>query len=331
MQVTVVIPAHNAAQTLPECLAACLNQTCRPREVIVVDDGSTDDTPRAAESLPVRYLRQDRAGPAAARNRGAHEAEGDIVAFTDADCIPEPDWLEHLAAGFTDEHVVGVGGTYGIANPESLLARVVHGEILARHARFGEEVDFLGSFNVAYRRDAFEAVGGFDETYSAASAEDNDLAYRLMDAGGRLRFVRGARVAHYHPARLASYLRTQMRHGFWRMKLYAGHPGRARGDRYARGPELAAPALALLIAVGLIAAPVAAAFGSALAVVATVLLILLSAFVLVYLGLLGRMIRASRDLRMLWFLDVALLRDAARGVGMLHGAWRFIVRRKVSA
>ena len=332
MLVSVVIPAHNAAGTLPKCVKACLNQTYTQVEVIVVDDGSEDDTPQAAQSFPIRYIRQDQAGPAAARNRGAREARGDLVAFTDADCIPEPDWVERLVEGFTRDGIVGVGGTYGIANPDNLLARIVHEEIMARHARFGDEVDFLGSFNVAYRRSAFEAVGGFDEAFSAPSAEDNDLAYRLADAGGAFRFMRAARVAHHHPTRLGSYLRTQMSHGFWRMTLNARHPGRARrGARYAAGAELAAPVLALLIALGLAAMPLAALSETALMVTAAATLVLLSVFVLIYLRLVGRMVRSSRDLRMLLFLDVVLLRDAARGIGMIRGVWWFMVRRKATA
>ena len=109
-------------------------------------------------------------------------------------------------------------------------------------------MDFLGSFNVAYRKAAFEAVGGFDASFPCASGEDNDLAYRLQDVGGRLRFTREAVVAHHHPTRLWPYLRTQARHGYWRMKLYAKHIGRARrGDQYAGMADLAAPPLALLV------------------------------------------------------------------------------------
>lgn len=310
--------------TLGECLAACLNQTHGDIEVIVVDDGSTDATPEIARSYPARYLRQENAGPAAARNRGAREARGEIMAFTDADCVPRPDWIEALLREF-DEGVAGVGGTYGIANPENLLAAVVHEEIAWRHARFGREVDFLGSFNVAYRKSAFEAVGGFDESFTQASAEDNDLAYRLVDAGGVLRFTPKAVVDHYHPERLWPYLRTQFRHGYWRVKLYRKHPGRARrGDHYAGAVDLVAPGLS--IALGCLAAALLVGFSLVWAQSRPVygyLAAVAGIFSLVYLLLRlptpVRMVLKARRPAFMLFLFVVIARDVARGLGMLAG------------
>lgn len=240
--VSIIVPAYNAERTLGECIEALLHQDYPDCEIIVVDDGSTDRTAAIAQSFEgITYIRQDNAGPAAARNRGAGAAKGEWLAFTDSDCIAEPDWVSALMAKVRANEgkgVVGVGGTYGIANPESLLARIIHAEIQARHARMKDEVDFLGSFNVAYDRKAFEAVGGFDESFSQASAEDNDLAYRLIDAGGKLLFSKLAVVKHYHPTRLMPYFKTQMRHGFWRVRLYQKHRKRRGGDSYSGGFEM---------------------------------------------------------------------------------------------
>lgn len=325
MRTSVVIPAHNAEATLAACIEGCLCQSESACEVIVVDDGSTDETGRVAQAFPVHYVRQDNRGPAAARNRGAQEARGDVIAFTDADCVPDARWLAGLAAGF-DEGVVAVGGAYGIVNPGHWLARMVHEEIAARHAHLEGDVDFLGSFNVAYRKAAFDAVGGFDASFPCASGEDNDLAYRLQDVGGRLRFTREAVVAHHHATRLLPYLRTQARHGYWRMKLYAKHIGRARrGDQYAGMADLAGPPLALLVVL-LLAGVAASSFfqvglpltGPALALV-----------VVVYVGLRIRMpldmVRRSGEAGMALFLGVAALRDVARGLGMVAGMVRFFL------
>lgn len=321
MKASIVIPAYNAGSTLAACLAACCSQSRTPHEVIVVDDGSTDDTARIAAAFPVRYVYQKNAGPAAARNRGAAEATGDILVFTDADCVPEPDWIARLAGAFR-EHDTAVGGTYGIANPASWLARMIHEEIAVRHAGLNGEVDFLGSFNVAYRREAFEAAGGFDATFRQASAEDNDLAYRLHDRGGTMRFVPEARVAHYHPSRLWPYLRTQQRHGYWRVRLYTKHPHRARrGDRYAGLPDLLMPPCALALAC---MAP--------LAMLCPAAAWLWLPGCLVYFGLRARLplalLRRTGDARMLAFGLVAALRDVARAAGMASGVWHFIIRRR---
>lgn len=322
--VSIIIPAYNAENTLAACLEACSAQTHPEIEVIVVDDGSRDGTARiAGDSAGIRYLHQKNRGPAAARNLGAREARGEILAFTDSDCVPHPDWIEHLLTGF-DEGVAAVGGTYGIGNPEHLLARLVHQEILCRHARFSLEVDFLGSFNVACRRTDFETVGGFDESFREASGEDNDLAYRLHDIGKTLRFVPESVVVHYHPERLLAYLRTQARHGFWRVKLYSKHPGRTRGgDRYAGLADLLAPVLALAAVAAL---PFAAAFSALFPYGPAVwsawcALALLP--VLLHLPLTLRLRRAAGRIEMLSFAGLAVLRDLARAWGMLRGVWRF--------
>ncbi|MCC6486943.1 MAG: glycosyltransferase [Candidatus Hydrogenedentes bacterium] len=326
MMVTIIIPAYNAAATLAECLDACLKQSHAPTEVIVVDDGSTDDTPRIAGQFPVEFVRQEQQGPAAARNHGARVAKGELLIFTDSDCVPEPHWVQQLVDCF-EEGVAAAGGTYGIANNRSLLARMVHEEIVMRHRRFGKEVDFLGSFNVAIRREAFERVGGFDESFRAASGEDNDLSYRLRDMGGRLCFAHDAVVRHYHPTRLWPYLKAQARHGFWRVKLYQKHPGRASGDRYAGLVDLAAPPLTAVCAALLVCAlfsAISLACAMASAVIAAIL-------VLARISIPWRMARQTGEWGMLAFLPVMLLRDAARAAGMLWGFWRFVILRKASA
>ncbi|MBX7258836.1 MAG: glycosyltransferase [Candidatus Hydrogenedentes bacterium] len=324
--ISIVIPAHNAAATIEECLEACLAQSYPNTEVIVIDDGSTDNTTALSAPFPIRCIRQNQQGPAAARNRGAHEASGEFLVFTDSDCVPAEDWLEQLMQGF-DEGVVAVGGTYGIADDESLLARMIHEEIQCRHETFGEFVDFLGSFNLAVRKSAFLECGGFDESFRAASGEDNDLSYRLLDTGGKLRFTGEAVVFHYHPTRLRRYLRTQMRHGFWRMKLYAKHPHRMRGDRYAGITDLLAPVLMLLLGLSFFLVLLGPPAPFYIGVVAGMLLTLVA----VRLPVPWKMFLRTRDRRMLGFVGVMLIRDVARAIGMAQGIWTFRVLRKSTA
>jgi len=338
-RVSIVVPAYNAEATLERCLHACLHQTYPNTEVILVDDGSIDATPRIAAAFPIHYVQQQNRGPAAARNRGAAEGEGDFVAFTDADCVPAPDWIEQLLAGF-EEGIVAVGGTYGIANSENTLARMIHKEILDRHAIFQgqsprtshlalHEVDFLGSFNVMYRREAFQSVGGFDESFPHASAEDNDLSYRLIDAGGILRFNPRAIVNHYHPARLIPYLRAQTRHGYWRVKLYVKHPNRTtKGDRYAGLAELLAPAMALLAVAVALCAEAGRLFGRRSPLPPAIEIPIMLAYVLFCVWRAVRLTFRTRQPRMLLFLPVIILRDLARGLGMLGGLVRFILVAK---
>jgi glycosyltransferase involved in cell wall biosynthesis len=214
-------------------------------ELIVVDDGSTDDTAAVAESAGATVIRQQNAGPAAARNRGWQSATGRFICFTDSDCIPIAGWLENLLDGFTDSQVGAVAGSYEIANPRSWLARWVHQEIMERHKRMPPFVRAFGSYNVAIPRHVLQSTGGFDPLYRRASGEDNDLSYRIIKKGWRIAFRPQAKVAHYHPERLWPYLMQQYRHGFWRAKMYKDHPDMTGGDDYTRLRDRIEPILAL--------------------------------------------------------------------------------------
>jgi len=251
MKVSVVIPAYNAQQTIGEAVAQSLAQAKASLQVelIVVDDGSTDNTAAVAESAGATVIRQQNAGPAAARNRGWQSAKSRFICFTDADCVPTAGWLEELLEGFTDPQVGAVAGSYEIANTSSWLARWVHQEIMERHKGMPPFVRAFGSYNVAISRHVLQATGGFDPGYRRASGEDNDLSYRIIKKGYRIAFRPQAKVAHYHPESLRQYLMQQYHHGFWRAKLYKTHPDMIGGDDYTRLRDRIEPILVLGILV----------------------------------------------------------------------------------
>ena len=110
---SVIIPAYNAKKTISFTLEALLSQEgIEAGEVIVVDDGSSDNTADLVKKYPVRLIQQANKGPASARNYGVREAKGEIVLFTDSDCIPQPGWLKAMTDPFQDESVHGVKGIY---------------------------------------------------------------------------------------------------------------------------------------------------------------------------------------------------------------------------
>jgi glycosyltransferase involved in cell wall biosynthesis len=236
MKVSVVIPAYNAQQTIAEAVEQSVAQAKGPMEVevVVVDDGSVDDTAKIAESAGATVIKQENAGPAAARNRGWKSATGQVICFTDSDCVPMSGWLENLLDGFRDRQVGAVAGSYEIANTGSWLAHWVHQEIMERHKRMPPFVRAFGSYNVA-----------IDPKYRQASGEDNDLSYRIIKKGWRIAFRPQAKVAHHHPERVWKYLLEQYRHGFWRAKLYKAHPDMTGGDDYTRVRDRIEPILVL--------------------------------------------------------------------------------------
>ena len=161
--VSVIVPAYNASATIGKALEVLSKQNCfQPFEVIVVDDGSSDNTADIVRSFAsVRYVRQDNAGPASARNHGARLARGEFLAFTDSDCIPHEDWISQLMTGFGHLQVGVVAGSYGIANPESRLARCIYAEIRWRHTSLMPDFPrAFGSSNFCVKKNVFDAVGG---------------------------------------------------------------------------------------------------------------------------------------------------------------------------
>lgn len=308
--IALVIPARDAASTLERCLAAV--QPLRERgeldEVIVVDDGSVDETGEIAARLGATVLRGSGRGPGAARNLGWKSTEHPLVWFVDSDCVPADDALQLLVPQLDDAEVAGAGGSYSNLFPESLVATLIHEEIRARHLRMPREVSFLATFNVLYRRTVLAEVEGFDE--QLLLAQDADLAFRVRELGHRLRFEPRSLVGHHHPTRLRRYLRTQARQGFYRVRLYARHPAKMTGDGYSGLIDYVQPPLAVLT---LACAPIAA-LASFLWVLPAAGLGLLA---LLQLPMTLRILKARPEPRLVAFVPFGLIRAFARGLGMI--------------
>lgn len=315
--ISVVVPAHNAAATLGACLDALAAQ--RPPagglEVIVVDDGSTDGTAAVARDHPVgaRLVFQPHAGAAAARNRGAAEAAGHLVLFTDADCRPAPDWAERMTAPFADPRVAGVKGRFRSDQPH-LVARLAQAEYEEKEDEMlrRDAVAFADTAAAAYRADVFRAAGGFRADLQAV--EDTELAFRLAAAGHRLVMAPDAWVYHRHPETAAAYLRRKLRYGVWGAAAYLAHPGRVADDSrtpWAMRLQLAAAPLGL-------AALAAAPFGAGPRAAAVVLWGLFGASTLPFAWRARRAGRAAAALAPLLCLGRALAIDAGLAIGLLR-------------
>lgn len=232
---SVIIPAYNAEKTLSSCLESLAEQSVRKEdyEIIVVDDGSTDGTSKIAKGFNANHIFQTNKGPAAARNRGAREARGAIILFTDSDCVPEHNWIQEMVGPFSDADVVGVKGAYKTRQKE-MAARFAQAEFEDRYdlLQKSSSIDMIDTYSAAFRKDVFLKMGGFDESFPVANNEDTDLSYRLAAAGYKLVFSQNAFVYHTHPDTLMKYLRLKFRRGYWRMVVYRRYPDKAVRDSY---------------------------------------------------------------------------------------------------
>ena len=233
---SLIIPAYNAEKTIASCLEAALNQSLSSEnyEIIVIDDGSIDNTPEIVKNYPVRLIRQKNKGPAAARNKGASEAQGDILIFTDSDCEPDFNFIENIILPIEQEdYITGVQGSYKTKQKE-FMARFAQIEIEIRYKRMAKNsyIDFIGTYAAAYKKDVFQKYGGFDTGFPLAAGEDIDLSYRLYQENHKMIFAPEAFVYHHHPAKLMFYLKSKFYRGYWRMRLCKKHPKKMFKDSY---------------------------------------------------------------------------------------------------
>jgi glycosyltransferase involved in cell wall biosynthesis len=232
---SVIVPAYNAEKTLAFCLEALGNQSHSKEnfEVVVIDDGSTDRTAQIARRFRIIYEYQRNRGPAAARNKGAALAQGNVILFTDADCVPERNWVEEMIRPFKDPTVAAVKGAYRTKQKE-LAARFAQAEFEDRYTLLEKKdvIDMIDTYSAAFKRDVFEKAGGFDESFPVANNEDTDLSYRLATSGHKLVFNPKAIVYHSHPNSIFHYLRVKYWRGYYRIVVYRRFPEKAVSDSY---------------------------------------------------------------------------------------------------
>ena len=211
---SVIVPTFARPERLARCLEAlaCLDYTRDRFEVVVADDGSPSPVTPALEPfrdrLDLKLLRQDNAGPATARNAGARAARGKFLAFTDDDCEPRPGWLAALAAGFRREPLALLGGRTENALPGNVYARTSQQLVDYLYEYYGAasgDAPYFTSNNMAARRDTFLGLGGFDQTFPLAAAEDREFGLRWRDHVGPLRYMADAVVDHAHALTLRRF------------------------------------------------------------------------------------------------------------------------------
>lgn len=241
--VSVVVPTYRRPASLARCLEA-LAALDYPRdrlEVIVVDDGSDTVDPgahRPLDGLAVTLVRAAHGGPAAARNLGATRAQGELVAFTDDDCLPSPGWLRALIAAAREGSDEAVGGRTINALPECMGAQASQFILDCVYAHYNAQAHrarFFASNNLALPLALFRELGGFDPGFPTSGGEDRDLCDRLVHQGHRLGYAHDAVVHHAHPLDLRGFWRQSFAYGrgawrFHRESLRRGS-GSVRNER----------------------------------------------------------------------------------------------------
>ncbi|MCC5874997.1 MAG: glycosyltransferase, partial [Candidatus Sumerlaeia bacterium] len=238
-KISVVVATYNGGATLRECLGSLTRLDYPFYEVIVIDDGSTDNTSEILADFPmVRIHSQENKGLSVARNMGIHLAEGEIIAFTDSDCVADPDWLYFIALTMLTNVCVGVGGPNLTPWEKRPIHRTVaHAPGHATHVLLdSHEAEHVPGCNMAFWRSDLVAAGSFDPIYRKAG-DDVDIIWRLQENGGRMLFSPAAFVWHHRRSTIGAYLKQQMGYGEAEALLAYKHPQRFndRGQSLWRG------------------------------------------------------------------------------------------------
>jgi len=227
-RVSVVVCAYNAERTMDQCLASLAVLNYPDYEVIVVNDGSRDRTLEITQGYGYcRIISQTNKGLSVARNVGAHAATGEIVAYTDSDCVADPDWLTYLVSKMEASNLAACGGP-NFPPPEDDLvpATVAVAPGGPTHVLISDEVaEHIAGCNMAFRRDVLLSLGGFDPIYRAAG-DDVDICWRLQDAGYTIGFSPAAVVWHFRRNTVAAYCAQQRGYGKAEALVYSKHPFR---------------------------------------------------------------------------------------------------------
>jgi len=232
--VSIVVPVRNAERTVRDCITSLLQLEYPPshREIIVVDNGSSDASRSIIRGLPVTLVIEPRRGPSWARNAGIDASGGDIIAFTDADCIVTDGWLRELVASFREDD-----GAFAVAGEVLPFAPRTWAEhyMARRQSRWQAAAlraprPYMVTANVAFRRRTFDKIGRFDPRFPVG--QDQDLSWRFFAAGLRCRYAPTAIVFHRHRRTTWAFFKQQLGWGYGAALLRRHHdvPWGLRGE-----------------------------------------------------------------------------------------------------
>lgn len=234
---SIVVPTYDRPDRLARCVAglSALRMDPATFEVLIVDDGGNADLQAVLQPyrsrLNLELVRQPHAGPAAARNAGASQASGNVLAFTDDDCVPDPDWLVELLRCHREEPAALIGGRTVNALAGNLFAEASQdlvSYLYDYYAAAGGPA-FFTSNNMLMAREAFLELGGFDTSFPLAAGEDRELCDRWRVHGRPLRYHPPALVHHHHGLDLRRFWRQHRNYGRGAFRFHAIR--QERGER----------------------------------------------------------------------------------------------------
>lgn len=209
MKVTIAVSTYNSASTIKACVESLLATDYSDKEIIIVDDGSTDDTLKILEKYPVKLISQNHGGVSAGRDNAFRHATGDIVAYTDSDCEVDKQWITELINPFTDLQVGATTGRTIFRTDHRCTSWVRSLDIEERYTQRKTSTGLANGTNCAFRKRVLDEIGGFNPNWF--HAEDTEVSYRILQKGLVIYYQQSAIVLHVPEGNWKSYLRKRYR------------------------------------------------------------------------------------------------------------------------
>ena len=238
--ISVVMPVYNEAANIISTLEALYSNTVLPDEVIVADGGSTDNTVQLIkERFPqATVINNPEKNAAAGRNEGIKKAQGDVIAFTDGDCIVDKHWIENISKAFSENEIDGLGGKVLIAPPINHIEEYWGNLAWKLIMNFGDEPyivdrcklnDAFVTANCAYKRSLLVKVKGFNNWF-ANNAEDVDLCWRAIRSGARLMYIPDVQIYAHNVTTVNGVAKKSFRNGYSSSKLQKKYGSKVNFD-----------------------------------------------------------------------------------------------------
>ncbi len=233
--ISAIVTVYNKQDTIAKTLESLLSQSAEFKEIIIVDDGSTDNSGGIVKEFAdkyknIKYIFQNNQGVAKSLNAGLRMTNTNFVAVLDGDVSFDKDWMQKLMPYFENEEIVAVSGLTKTMNPKNLWAALAGYNVEYRQSKIKSElVDHLSSTNVIFRKSILDKVGFFDPEFRYG--QDNEMSYRILMAGYKLILSKKAFCLHFWPESFMGFIKQRMHGALARVMLIKKYPKRLTGDK----------------------------------------------------------------------------------------------------
>ena len=318
--ISIIVPMYNEERHIEACLKSIINLNY-PKdkiELIVVDDGSQDNTVSIAAKFDPLILKTHHLGCANARNIGVSNANGEIIAFLDADDLCKDNWIKEIVPYFDDEKVGAIGCSHDLLNtPKSDIIQISFKEKCFRHMLSPCRTDHIGASGCLVRKNVFLNVGGF--TSSLRAAEDSDLSNKIREINFDIILIKEPLISVTYPNKLSQYFLNQIRNSSYHTIFILNRIKRVTGNKYSGMLDYIQSILPSIFICSMVLSP-----GKLNILVALILLLFL-----INIHFFRYLLNSKKELSNFWPINAMIyltVRSIAWNIGLFNGIFLYLCK-----